>query len=108
MQPLIALKYAKAYQECHDSSACTERQWQAEHGQQQGSEDPQEYTVDEGDHARRREEDLPPEWTCPRMEWLPPHIMSCKNEVGLHLRSLLQIELANARDASRINEIFDT
>jgi hypothetical protein len=54
MQPLIALKYSKAHQECYDSSTRTDLQGQGEHGKQQARKDPYKHTIDEGDHASRR------------------------------------------------------
>jgi hypothetical protein len=65
---MIALQYSKAHQEHDDSSARTDQQGQGEHGQEQARKDSYKHTVNEGDHASRREEDLPPEWVCPHIK----------------------------------------
>lgn len=106
LPPLIALMECPTQQESDDSHTRREPQRQTEHSTQQAHKATDQHTVDHGDHGSGIEEDLPPGGMHPFLAYDPfPIIMGGEDKVGLHLWSILYIEMTYAVESACIDEV---
>ena len=102
----MVLMDANAHQKYHHTGTRTDQQGQVKQArEQQSDQDSHQQTVDDGNHARCREENLPPGYSNPDTTHdTLAIIMRGKDEIGLQLRSSLYIQVTNTIDATRIND----